>query len=90
MIFADATRNGRRWHEYKTDWCGGKDGLETIKRFLTDSKAHLLPNGKVFLGFNSNYLKEHTVNRLCKSIGYMITDIYSFPLYPSKVFILEL
>jgi methylase of polypeptide subunit release factors len=76
-------------HEYETDWCGGKDGLQTIRIFLTDSKKHLLPNGKLLLGFNTSYLKAHILRELCESLGYTIKDVCSYPLYPSRVFVLE-
>ncbi len=76
-------------HEYRTDWCGGEDGLQTIGRLLLDSKKYLLPNGKLLLGFNTSYLKADLLRELCENAGYAITDVCSFPIYPSRVFVLE-
>jgi HemK-related putative methylase len=76
-------------HEYRTDWCGGLDGLETIKKFLVESKGHLLPKGKVLLGFNGAYIKKNNVMRLCEQSGFSITGMRASPVFPSKVFVLE-
>ena len=76
-------------HEYQTDWCGGEDGLRTIKQFLIDSRRHLLPGGKLLLGFNTSYLRENSLRELCVSLEYSLADVCSFPLYPSRVFVLK-
>jgi methylase of polypeptide subunit release factors len=77
-------------HAYTTDWCGGPEGHETIARFLSGSKAHVAPLGKVLLGFNGKYLRDETVERLCLQTGFTIIGRHGFPMYPSKVFVLTL
>ncbi|MBN1294792.1 MAG: class I SAM-dependent methyltransferase [Candidatus Latescibacteria bacterium] len=79
-----------RLHEHVTDWCGGRDGTESIYKFLINAKKHLLPNSKLLLGFNRSYLKEAALKKVCASCGYTLSDTCSFPLYPSLIFVLTL
>jgi methylase of polypeptide subunit release factors len=78
-----------RLHKQTTDWCGGTDGMETIRNFIAGSRQHLTFQGKVLLGFNRIYLDMAVVKRCCASSGFTVAGIYSFPFYPSVIFVFE-
>lgn len=74
--------------DVETDWCGGETGTEEIARFLHDSASHLLPGGKILLGYNPVYLKSSLVEDTCQCNGYTVKAVHTAPLSPGKVVVL--
>lgn len=59
-------------------WSGGKNGIETINRFLSESKSHLEPDGIIILGINNFYISDNSVNhQIIKSGFYIFDKIYN-------------
>jgi len=75
--------------DVETDWCGGDMGTEEIARFLHDSASHLLPGGKILLGYNPVYLGTAMVEEVCGRNGYVVKKTHGAFLNPCKVIVLE-
>ena len=58
--------NISKLHRYKTDWCGGKNGYETIEKFLSDSRYYLKDcNSIIMLGLNPHYVNLQDIYKIC-------------------------
>ncbi len=53
-------------------WSGGRDGLETIDRFLASSSAFLVPGGVVLLGVNHFYVQRGAIEGKTERNGWFI------------------
>jgi len=78
-----------RLHDRETDWCGGEAGIETIDGYLRDASPHLKENGEILLGFNTIYLREDLVVKLCEDYGYNVKTKSSTFLNPSRVLVID-
>ncbi|RQW79107.1 MAG: hypothetical protein EHM79_20920 [Geobacter sp.] len=76
-----------RLHKYKTDWCGGVDGVTTIKKYLSSCGLFLNSGGKVFLGFNPHYLEFGKIKNIYSEYGLKIFALYKKPCNPSRILI---
>ena len=75
-------------HDFETDWCGGRDGAETIERFLREAPGHLRDGGCVLLGYNPHYLPTGRLVALCRALGLAWRLCPPVLLNPSRVLLI--
>jgi release factor glutamine methyltransferase len=56
-------------YEKSSSLWGGKDGLYFIKKFLADAKNHLLPDGEIWMEFDSP--EKEKIGKICSKSGYV-------------------
>lgn len=81
-IFAKDVQDSVLRHESSSFLFGGKDGLQYIRKLLTQAKKHLKPGGKLFCEFDSRTAKDLRV--LLKKEGYkaeICKDQFKKPRY---------
>ena len=71
-------------------WSGGKDGLETIERFLADAPGHLIGGGCVILGVNRFYLPEKKLIEVVDNSAFQLRWKHNHCLTRSSAYILEM
>lgn len=55
-------------YEKASSLWGGKDGLYFIKKFLKEAKEYLLPNGQIWMEFDSP--EKEKIAEICEKLGY--------------------
>lgn len=70
-------------------FCGGKDGVETIQRFLNELPVHLKINGKALLGVNHFHISEAAVYSALWKSPWISTDILRSSFSKSSVYVLQ-
>ena len=74
--------------EGESNWDGGDDGTQLVRRFLSEAPPFLTPSGMLLLGINTFYLSRSTIAEIVEGSALrMQSVIESFP-NPSKVFVL--
>ena len=76
-------------HDYKTDWCGGNEGISTISNFFAECCLYLNEGGKVFLGFNPKYCEFDKIKNLSSGYGLSMFLYYRKRFNPSGILILS-
>ncbi|OGJ22123.1 hypothetical protein A3K73_07610 [Candidatus Pacearchaeota archaeon RBG_13_36_9] len=75
-------------HKYdrEKDTTGGKEGYETIVRFLKQAKKHLNKNGAILLLFSS-FSKPSIIKREAKKLGYNIKLLAKKRIFFEKLYV---
>ncbi len=76
-------------YDKEKDTTGGKQGYETIIRFLKQAKNYLNENGKVLLIYSS-LSKPKIINKKAKELGYKMKLLSKKKLFFEELFIIEL
>lgn len=82
-------RNGLFYDELaQKRFCGGKDGADTIQRFLQDLPGYLKPCGKVLLGVNHYHIRKAVVQAAIHKAGFKTVSIRYNPFTKACVYVL--
>ena len=57
-------------------WDGGADGMQLIRRFLLEAKAHLTQNGKILMGVQDIYIPKKAMLEELDSHRYSVVTIH--------------
>ena len=69
-------------------FCGGKEGVQTIARFLQDAPSYLQPGGKVLLGVNHYHIGREAVRSEIFRSGLRTVATLTNPLTKACVYVL--
>ena len=67
---------------------GGKDGCETIIRFLQDAQDYLSDTGVLLLGVCHYHITQDSVQQLISSSGFELRERVTYGCIPSAVYVL--
>lgn len=70
-------------------FCGGKDGVETIRRFLNELPNHLKANGKALLGVNHYHISEAVLQAALWKSEWKSSEVLHNNLNKSYVYVLQ-
>lgn len=70
-------------------FCGGKEGVETIRRFLMELPRHLKAEGKVLLGVNHYHIADAVMQASLWQSEYKCIDIMYNQINKSCVYVLK-
>ena len=70
-------------------WCGGADGMETIRRFLATAHEFLTPFGEILLGVNRFYVSDAAIRESAQQTGSLIERTWSNRATRAAVFLMR-
>ncbi len=74
----------------KRRWSGGIKGIQTIERFLSESKNHLTSEGIIILGVNNFYVDNKLMEEIIKNKGFFMLNRYSNKLTKACAYVLKI